>query len=88
MSYQIIKQPDNLFSIFDICTDTFCLQDLSEQEVINFFEKQVATIMRRKITDILEKLEKGDNPYYQLALTFEEAQRLDAETRNFKGVTQ
>ena len=88
MSYQIIKQPNNLFSLFDTCTHTIYKRNLSKREVISFFVERAAEITRLEVMDLLEKLERGNKPYFQFTLTFEEAERIDAETRNFEEVAR
>ncbi len=83
MAKQVIKQPNGKFAIFSSGTDTFHYTDLTEHQVVAHFVSRAADDARREILDILENV-KNDQPnkvYYQFAMTWEDALRMDKENR-------
>ena len=39
MGWQVVKQPDNKFAVFSTVSDDFLCGNMTEEEVISFFEK-------------------------------------------------
>lgn len=83
MAKQIIKQPNGKFAIFSSGTDTFHYTNLTAEEVEEHFVRRAIETTRDEIRDILENV-KNDQPgkvYYQFATTWEDAVRMDKESR-------
>ena len=81
MGQQIIRQPNGLFAIFSSNTDTINVWDAADEEVLQHFVEQAIADTRRQVSVLLEHVKAG-NPreaYYQFALTWEEALRMDRE---------
>jgi len=73
MSRQIIKQPNNNYAVYSSISDSFILWDATKEQVLNWRREEAAEDAREFCKQIFDKLESGKNPYYQFALTWEEA---------------
>ena len=73
MGHQIIKQPNNKYALFSSIVDDFVLIDATPKDIIRCWVGSYRRDMRKKVKDITEKLERGEKPYYQFTMTFEEA---------------
>lgn len=73
MARQIIKQPNNMYSIYSSVPDAFIQQDLTKQEVIDFCVEEAREKEKQQLVDLFDKIENNKRPYYQFTLTYEEA---------------
>lgn len=81
MGMQILKQPDGQLAVFSRETDTFVMMDATPDEVTEWFADLAAQDTRTSVRRILGHVLGGDprGAYYQFALTWEEAARLNRE---------
>jgi len=78
MSRQIIKQPNSKYAVYSSICDSFILLDATKEQVLNWRANEAAEDARESCKKIFDKIESGKNPYYQFALSWQEA----AKTHN------
>jgi hypothetical protein len=81
MGFQILKQPDGQLAVFSSETDTFVAMDATPAEVTEWFADLAAQDARTRVCRLLDHV-LADDPrgaYYQFALTWAEAARLNRE---------
>lgn len=75
MGHQIIKQPNGKFALWSTVTDDFLLEDVTPSEIADYEIKCHSRFVIDHTINIVQKLDKGEKPYYQFTLTWEECQR-------------
>lgn len=81
MGQQIIKQPDGKLAVFSSITDTFIVVDATPEEILDWRAEEAAQAARERTKRELDHVLTG-NPraaYFQFAMTWEEASRMDRE---------
>lgn len=73
MGHQIIKQPNGLYALYSSIVDDFVLIDATPQYIIDEWVASYKQDMQGKVSEIIQKLEQGEKPYYQFTMTFDEA---------------
>ena len=73
MSHQIIKQPNGKYAIWSTIIDDFIYIDLTSEQWIKIQQEEVAKNIKINTMKIINKLKKGEKPYYQFTITYEEA---------------
>jgi hypothetical protein len=73
MANQIIKQPNGKYAIWSSVVDGFILCNLDSFELFDYFDQEARSETRRKVNEILTKLENDEKPYAQFTMTWEEA---------------
>ena len=73
MSEQIIEQPDGKYAIWSTIVDDFIYTDLTPKQIIKIQRKIIEKDIEKKLMDIITKLKKGEKPYHQFTMTYEEA---------------
>lgn len=73
MGQQIIKQPNGKYAVFSSVVDAFVLLDAEQPEVFEHFIDAARRQAERDVARVFEKLDKGQKPYYQFTMTFDEA---------------
>ncbi len=73
MAKQIIKQPNGLYCLFSSYTDTIIYYNCSKELIIDYFVEEYREKITNKVNGICDKIEKGDNPYHQFTMSFEDA---------------
>ncbi len=72
MGHQIVKQPNGKYAVWSSVLDDFILTNAIPEQIIedecNLEREKIAEHTRR----IIDQLEKGEKPYYQSTLSFEE----------------
>lgn len=71
MGRQIIKQPNGKYCIFSTVVDSVTDYDMSVEDIIEDWSKSFGDVSE-KVNEIIEKLERGEKPYYQFTKTFDE----------------
>ena len=74
MGLQIIKQPDGLFAIWSTVVDNFVDRDLGKCEVWEYFGHKAYGEAVEHAQRVMEQLERGEKPYFQFTMTWEQAQ--------------
>ena len=72
MSRQIVKQPNGKYLVYSIICDNVILYDATPEEIIECFVDEEKEKIQSSINSIVEKLEKGEKPYYQFTMSFQE----------------
>ena len=73
MGKQIVKQPNGKFALWSSVVDDFTVIDYENtQEIIDDFVEQYRAEIGAKVNAVVEALEKGEKPYYQFTMSFEE----------------
>lgn len=80
MGHQVIIQPDGLLSVFSTGVDGFVYIDATDQELIEFYAEKSKQESIRHTTELIESLRAGKNPYYQFAISYEDALTTHIET--------
>ena len=73
MAWQIIKQPDGKYAIWSSVTDSVISYDATRKEIIDEFVTAEVKRVKSSVEAILDKLDRGENPYYQFAVSWDEA---------------
>ena len=76
MGRQIIKQPNGLLCLWSSVVDSFILEDVSKEELIDFLTEEAKENITRDVEKVLKQVNEGKNPYYQFTLTYEEAKEI------------
>lgn len=81
MGTQIIEQPDGRLAVFSTITDSFEMQDATNEEVIDYFVQQAAEETRERVTAMVAKVRDPEKrPYHQFGLPYERAVEMHNET--------
>ena len=70
MGRQIIKQPNGKYCIFDSTVDNITHYDMSVDEIIEDWANECKIDIAGKVQKIVDKLEKGEKPYFQFTLSY------------------
>ena len=73
MGHQIIKQPDGNYALFSSIVDDFVLIDAEPQDIIDECVSKYRLDMEKKVAETIAALERGEKPYYQFTMSFDEA---------------
>lgn len=73
MAHQIIRQPNNNYSIWSSVAEGFIATDLTKNELYNYYTLRAKREAEDKINNILNSIENNENFYHQFKLTWEEA---------------
>jgi len=70
MGHQIIKQPNGKYAVFSSIVDNFIILDATKQDIIEYYVKEQTHEITMRTNNIIERLEKGEKPYYQFTKTW------------------
>jgi len=73
MGHQIIKQPDGMYALFSSFCDDFVLINAKPEDIVDEWVNSYKKEMEGKVHDIVAALERGEKPYYQFTMSFNEA---------------
>lgn len=73
MGQQIIKQPNGKYAVFSSVVDGFTVFNATPDELIELWVKNERKSLTRRITETIAQLDRGEKPYSQFTLTWEEA---------------
>lgn len=73
MGQQIIKQPNGKYALFSSIVDDFILVEADPQDIIDEWVEKYKAETEKKVSEIITALEKGEKPYYQFTMSFDEA---------------
>ncbi|MGW2520422.1 hypothetical protein ACWC09_26105 [Streptomyces sp. NPDC001617] len=87
MGQQIIKQPDGRLAVFSSVVDAFVIVDATPEEILDWRAEEAAQQARERTQRELDKVLSGDPraAYFQFALTWEEAAKMDRESTEAEG---
>ena len=83
MGQQIIKQPNGRYAIWSSIVDDFLADNLTQNDVISFIVELEVERITTRIINTIKKLNRGEKPYYQFTLSYNEA--LETIKRVHKG---
>lgn len=72
MSEQIIKQPNDLYCVWSTIVDDITGYNMTRDELVEDRVQGTRTLIEADIDRKLEQLERGENPYFQFTMTYEE----------------
>jgi len=72
MGWQIIKQPNGKYCIFSSVVDNVIYYDGTPQQILETIIEAETTPIRKRVNDIISKLDSGEKPYNQFTKSFEE----------------
>ena len=72
MGQQIIKQPNGKYCLFSSIVDNVTYYDMTKEEIIEVWTEKAKKDFEEKVNDIVNKLDKGEKPYFQFTLSYEE----------------
>ena len=73
MARQIIKQPDGNYAEYSSIVDEFVIWNATKEKIIAHREKDAAEEARRQVEKIFAALEAGEDPYYKMGITWDDA---------------
>jgi len=75
MGHQIIKQPNGNYSIYSSVTESIIGYEIPREEIIEYYKKEACKKAEKNTKELLDKIDAGDNPYYQFAETWEDVKK-------------
>tara|TARA_R110000851_G_scaffold329187_1_gene500823 strand:+ start:94 stop:381 length:288 start_codon:yes stop_codon:yes gene_type:complete len=72
MGQQIIKQPNEKYCLFSSIVDNVTYYNMTKEEIVEVWTENAKKDFEKKVNDIVEKLDKGEKPYYQFTLKYED----------------
>lgn len=81
MARQIIKQPSGLYAVWSTNCDDFLMTDATPEEIIDQWTNECRIENRAKVIGTVAKLERGEKPYCQFTLSWEQAVARAAENK-------
>jgi len=72
MGQQIIKQPNGKYCLFSSVVDNVTYYDMTKKEIVEVWTEKAKKDFEEKVSDIVSKLDKGEKPYFQFTLGYEE----------------
>jgi len=75
MAYQIIKQPNLGFSVWSTVVDDWVITNATPAEIAAWMIEDSAHRIHVQVEDIVRQLERGEKPYHQFTMTYEEAEQ-------------
>jgi len=72
MGRQIIKQPNGGYAVWSTVVDDFVMVDAEPFEIIDMMVKESRRDITRRVNEVVAALERGDRPYYQFTMDFDE----------------
>ena len=86
MSRQIIKQPNGLYAQWSNVVDDFMMVDCLAKDIIDDLLEEERKRITARVTEIIAQLDRGEKPYLDRSLTWEEAVR-ESNRKHKKKVT-
>jgi uncharacterized protein YecE (DUF72 family) len=72
MGQQIIKQPNGKYCLFSSVVDNVTYYDMTKEKIVEVWTEKAKKDFEEKFNDIVSKLDKGEKPYLQFTLGYEE----------------
>lgn len=82
MGQQIVKQPDGLYAIFSSVVDDFIVIDATPQQLIDYWVGCERERLTKKVKETCAALDRGEKPYWQFTMTWDEANAFIAEVHS------
>ncbi len=73
MGHQIIEQPNGKFCLWSSIVDDFIMLDATPDDIIKMEVEEASDDINRRIHKIIDQLDRGEKPYYQHTMTYDEA---------------
>ena len=73
MGQQIIRQPDNNYSIWSTIVDDFIAENLTEDELLKWYKEEYGRSSLWYVERTLQMIKEGKKAYAQFTKTYEEA---------------
>lgn len=72
MSHQIIKQPNGKYCIYSSVVDDIVVYNATPDAIKEYYLAKERERIYNDVNKLINKLEKGEKPYHQFTLTFNE----------------
>jgi predicted RNA-binding protein with EMAP domain len=72
MGRQIVKQPDGKYCIFSSIVDNVTYYNMTPEDIIEAWSRESKKQITKKVNKIVEQLDKGEEPYHQFAMDYED----------------
>ena len=82
MGQQIVKQPDGRYAIFSSVVDDFIVIDATPRELIDYWVGCERERLTKKVTETCAALDRGERPYAQFTMNWDEANEHIAEVHS------
>ena len=82
MGQQIIKQPNGKYCLFSSVVDNVTYYGMTKEEIVEVWTEKAKKDFEEKVNDIVNKLDKGEKPYFQFTLSYEEILQTILEVHN------
>lgn len=73
MGYQIIIQPNDKLALWSSIVDDFVVMDFTKQELVDYLCDQKREEIQTYVSQVLDRLEQGEEPYLNRTMTYDEA---------------
>lgn len=64
MGRHVIKQPNNKYAIWSTIVDNFIMTDATREDYINFRIEEETERVKKDLTEIFDKVDKGDRYHH------------------------
>ncbi len=73
MSQQIILQPNGRYAVWSTIVGDFVLVDATPADMVDFWTENERQRITRRVNEIISALARGEKPYCQFTMTWQEA---------------
>ena len=73
MGYQIVRQPNGKYALWNSVIDNFTFVNASPEEIVREKVRVYEEELIKEVNELVVRLEKGEKPLHQLTMTFEKA---------------
>ena len=73
MAHQIITQPDGAYALWSTISNAFVMIDATPDDIIQYFLEAEEARIRASVQETVDKLARGEPPYYQFTMSWDEA---------------
>lgn len=80
MGHQIIKQPNDKYCVYSSITESVICWEATEEEILDYYADIAAKKSREATRELLDKVNKGDKPYYQFTLSWDDVKHTVPDT--------
>ncbi len=72
MGYQIVKQPNGFYALWSSVVDAFVAEDCTPGAIVETLVEEARSRIEEDVRKKCEMLDRGEKPYYQFTMTYEE----------------
>lgn len=72
MGKQVVLQPDGKLAVWSTIVDAFVMYDATIEDVVEDDLQELRRRLTEQLTEVVEKLKRGEKPYRQFTKTYDE----------------